>query len=246
MNYQVDLEMFRGPLDLLLYLVRKNEVDICDIPIAKIAQQFRDYMGLIQLVDVEWAGEFLVMAATLMEIKSKLLLPRADESEEDADDPRLELVKQLIEYKKYKEVSKILEERSASQQLRLSREPVDRPRRVKADEQPISKVELWDLVSAFGRLMEETTALQPRRISLDETPIHVYMDQIVKRLQQRDRLAFSEIFTPPYTRGRLIGLFLAVLELVKGRQVRAQQSELNGDIEVRLAATESDQPMLPV
>ncbi len=240
MHYQVDLEMFRGPMDLLLYLVKKNEVDICDIPIAKIAQQFRDYLNVLQLVDVEWAGEFLVLAATLMEIKSKLLLPRAEESEEEDEDPRLELVKQRIEYKKFKEASKLLEERSSAQQLRLSREPVDRPRQLRANEQPISKVELWDLVSAFGRLIEETTALQPRRITLDETPIHVYMEQIERRLRQTESLTFSDIFTPPYTRGRLIGLFLAILELAKGRRIHAQQSELHGDIEVRLAEEEPE------
>src|SRR5207249_5186249 len=96
MDYLVDLDTFRGPLDLLLYLVKRNEVDICDIPIARIADQFLEYLNLAQLIDVEWAGEFLVLAATLMEIKSRMLLPRPEEVHEQADDPRLELVKQLI------------------------------------------------------------------------------------------------------------------------------------------------------
>src|SRR5690242_16469912 len=105
MDYRVDLPVFRGPLDLLLYLVKRNEVDICDIPIARIAAQFRAYLDVLQLIDVELAGDFLVMAATLMEIKSKMLLPRADESAEEEDDPRLELVRQLIQYKKYKDAA---------------------------------------------------------------------------------------------------------------------------------------------
>src|SRR5215813_9284703 len=108
MEYNVQLETFRGPLDLLLFLVKRHEVDIRDIPIARVAEQFLEYLNVIQLIDVEWAGEFLVMAATLMEIKSKMLLPRAEEEESADDDPRLELVKQLIEYKKYKEAAALL------------------------------------------------------------------------------------------------------------------------------------------
>src|ERR1700730_7962766 len=103
MEYNVQLEAFRGPLDLLLFLVKRHEVDIRDIPIAQIAEQFLQYLNVIQLIDVEWAGEFLVMAATLMEIKSRMLLPRNEEEPDEEDDPRLELVRQLIEYKKYKE-----------------------------------------------------------------------------------------------------------------------------------------------
>src|SRR5690242_18683542 len=109
MDYQVDLDTFRGPLDLLLYLVKHNEVDVCDIPIARVAGQFLDYLHVIELVDVEHAGEFLVMAATLMEIKSKMLLPRNEEAGEEQADPRLELVRQLIEYKKYKDAAVLLE-----------------------------------------------------------------------------------------------------------------------------------------
>src|SRR5947207_11319562 len=101
MDYLVDLDTFRGPPDLLLFLVKRNEVDICDIPIARIADQFLDYLNLLQMIDVEWAGDFLVMAATLLEIKSRSLLPRPEELEEIDDDPRLELVRQLLEYKKF-------------------------------------------------------------------------------------------------------------------------------------------------
>src|SRR3954453_13776014 len=116
MVYNVQLETFQGPLDLLLYLVKRQEVDIRDIPIARVAEQFLEYLNVLELIDVEWAGDFLVMAATLMEIKSKLLLPRAEEEPGEEEDPRLELVKQLIEYKKYKEAAVLLEER-AEQQL---------------------------------------------------------------------------------------------------------------------------------
>src|SRR5437867_12434674 len=125
MDYQVDLEVFRGPLDLLLYLVRHNEVDICDIPIARIAEQFLDYLRILEMVDVEHAGDFLVMAATLMEIKSRMLLPRAPGPNEEEADPRLELVRQLIEYKKYKEAAALLEAQAERQLTRLPRQPVE-------------------------------------------------------------------------------------------------------------------------
>src|SRR5262249_4395392 len=108
MEYQVELESFRGPLDLLLYLVKREEVDICDIPIAKIAEQFLEHLKAPPLIDVEWAGEFLVMAATLMEIKSKMLLPRPEEGSGEDADPRLELVRQLVEYKKFKDAAALL------------------------------------------------------------------------------------------------------------------------------------------
>jgi segregation and condensation protein A len=230
MDYQVDLTTFRGPLDLLLYLVKHNEVDICDIPIAVITAQFLDYINLLQMIDVEGVGEFLVMAATLMEIKSRLLLPRPEEAGPEEEDPRLELVKQLIEYKKYKEASALLEESAQKHMARLSRVSVEVTLPLDPAQQPLRKVELWDLVSAFGRLMRETIALAPTQIVMDETPIHVHMERILERLRQARRLPFREIFLPPWTRGRLVGLFLAVLELTKAKQVFAEQPDLFGEI----------------
>jgi segregation and condensation protein A len=230
MDYKVELDTFRGPLDLLLFLVKRNEVDLCDIPIARILEQFLQYLQAIQVIDVEGAGEFLVMAATLMEIKSKLLLPRNPDEQAAEEDPRLELVKQLIEYKKYKEAAALLEEQARRQMARLARvdpEPATRP---DLAQQPLRRVELWDLVSAFGRLMRETAALEPRPIVMDETPIHVHMERIESLLRERGRLSFRELFTPPLDRGRLLGLFLALLELIKGRRVTAEQPEAFGDI----------------
>jgi segregation and condensation protein A len=235
MDYQVELDIFRGPLDLLLYLVKREEVDVCDIPIARIAEQFLDYLNLLQLIDVEWAGDFLVMAATLMEIKSRLLLPRGEEEADEETDPRFELVKQLLEYKKFKEAANLLEAQAERQLTRLPRQPVETPAALDPARQPLRRVELWDLVSAFGRLMRETAALQPRQIVMDETPIHVHMGHILARLAAGARLTFTALFTPPHTRGRLLGLFLAVLELIKSRRVHAEQPEPFGDIWVYLA-----------
>ncbi len=230
MDYKVDLETFRGPMDLLLFLVKRNEVDLGDIPIARILEQFLQHLEAIQVIDVEAAGEFLVMAATLMEIKSKLLLPRGPDEPTADEDPRLELVKQLIEYKKYKEAAALLEEQARRQMARLPRVPPEPAARPDPARQPLRKVELWDLVSAFGRLMRETAALQPRPIVMDETPIHVHMEHIAALLRERGRLSFRELFTPPLVRGRLLGLFLALLELIKGRRIEAEQPEPFGDL----------------
>lgn len=223
MDYQVDLDSFRGPLDLLLFLVKRNEVDICDIPIARIAEQFQEYMRALDFLDVERAGDFIVMLGTLMEIKSKLLLPRSNEEGEEEDDPRLELVKQLLEYKKFKDAAALLEERAEQQLSRLSRNPLEMPTDGQSGPQPLAAVELWDLVSAFGRLMRETLALQPRQIVVDETPMHVHMETILQRLSVEPRVAFVDLFTPPRHRARLVGLFLAVLELIKSRRILVEQ-----------------------
>ena len=230
MDYQVDLDTFRGPMELLLYLVKRDEVDVCDIPIAKIAGQFLGYLSVLELIDVERAGDFLVMAATLMEIKSKLLLPGGDDAVEPEDDPRQELVRQLIEYKKFKEAAALLEAQAEQQSYRLPRLAVETTPDRDLAQQPLRQVELWDLVSAFGRLMRETLALQPQQIVVDQTPVHVYMEMILARLARSERLALSGLFERPYERGRIVGVFLACLELMKGQQIVAEQEAEYGEI----------------
>jgi segregation and condensation protein A len=245
MDYQVELDIFRGPLDLLLYLVKRSEVDICDIPIARVAEQFKEYLEIVQTIDVERAGDFLVMAATLMEIKARMLLPRSEGTAEEEADPRLELVRQLVEYKKFKEAAVLLEAQAERQLSRLPREPVELPAAINPAEQPLRQVELWDLVSAFGRLMRETLALQPQQIVMDQTPIQVYMDAIVERLKEEPQLVFSALFTPPYTRGRLVGIFLALLELIKAWRITVEQPEVFGEIWIRAAVSPEMPPPAP-
>src|SRR5262245_27460941 len=123
MDYQLDLPVFRGPLDLLLYLVKRNEVDVCDIPIAQVTEQFLGYLQVLEVIDVERVGDFLVMAATLMEIKVRMLLPRSEEAEQE-EDPRRELVRQLVQYKAFKDAAALLEAQAEQQSYRLSRLPV--------------------------------------------------------------------------------------------------------------------------
>ena len=233
MDYQVDLATFRGPLDLLLFLVKRHEVEIFDIPIAQVTEQFFEYLNAIREIDVELAGEFLVMAATLMEIKSKMLLPHVAEGPAEEEDPRQELVKQLVEYRKYKDAAVLLEGRAEEISSRVPREaPVEMES--SGVLQPLRRVELWDLVSAFGRLVREAQALQPTPIVVDDTPQHVYQAQVRQRLKLEPRVLFAALFRPPYTRGRLIGLFLALLEMIRTRQITIEQSERFAEIWVVL------------
>jgi segregation and condensation protein A len=235
-DFKVLLETFQGPLDLLLYLVKRDEVDILDIPIARVAGQFKRYLDLLTLIDVERAGDFLVMAATLMEIKSKMLLPGRKSVEQPEEDPRRELVRQLLQYKRFKEAAGVLEQRAEEQAQRLSRTSPEAvaPRTVRGSAPALKPVELWDLVSAFGRLMRETLTLQAQTITVDHTPLHVHMDAVLSALLEAKTLPLSALFIPPHTRSRLVGLFLAILELAKVRSIVPEQPEAFGDLWVTL------------
>jgi segregation and condensation protein A len=230
MPYEVELDAFHGPLDLLLYLVKKEEVDVLEISISRLADQFLDYLRTVQELDVEFAGDFLVMAATLMEIKSRSLVPQAvrelDASEEA--DPRRELVRQLMEYRKFKDAATALEQKAEAHSSRLARVAPEEAKSTEAV--PVRAVELWDLVSAFARILRETQATQPQVVMVDDTPQHVYEAYILDRLRAAGRILFRDLFDPPHTRARLIGLFLALLELMKKREVLLEQVELFGEI----------------
>jgi segregation and condensation protein A len=230
-DFRVDLKLFRGPLDLLLYLVRKHEVEIVDIPIAEITDQYLQYIAVLEQVDVNAVGDFLALASTLIEIKSNEVLPASDEIEKEIEDPRQELVRRLLDYKKYRDAASILEERSRAWQEHYPRLSSDLPNRVRdLAEEPIQEAELWDLVSAFGRIMRETEAAKPSNIVYDETPIRVYMARVHTRLLECGRICFRELFQPGMHKSTLIGIFLAVLELVRHRRVHVDQNALFGEI----------------
>ena len=231
MDFRIELEVFRGPLDLLLYLVRKHEVEIGELPIAPITEQYLQYLEVLHELDVNAAGEFLEMASTLVEIKSQSVLPHADEEVEAITDPRDELVERLLEYKKYKDAASVLEEQSRQWQQRFPRLASELPvRRIDPKEQPIQEVELWDLVSALGRMMKSREAKTPTSIVYDDTPIHVYMQQIHRRLIAERKAAFSELFAPGMHKSAMVGVFLAILELVRHHSVRTEQGEMHGEI----------------
>jgi segregation and condensation protein A len=231
-RFQVSLDIFRGPLDLLLFLVRKHEVDILDIPIASITDQYLAYLQVLEQLDVNAVGDFLEMASALVEIKSRMVLPSEPEGEAQEEDPRQDLVRRLLEYKKYRDAASLLDERARAWQERFPRLASDAPAGLPRDPatEPVAEVELWDLVSAFGRLMREHRALPASSIVYDETPIHVYMDRIQAHLRDRGRAAFGELFEPGLAKSALVGMFLALLELVRHHRVRAEQSEPFGEI----------------
>lgn len=233
MAFRIDLESYRGPLDLLLYLVRKHEVDIRDIPIAKITEQFLEYITVLQDLDVNYVGEFLDMASHLIELKSRLVLPRVEEHDTEVEDPRDELVQRLLEYKKFKDAASILEERSRLWQQLYPRMADDLPpRKVDPASQPIQELELWDLVSAFGRIVRDRRATEPSNIVYDDTPIHVYMKRIHEKMQRGATVSFSEMFEQGMHKSALIGMFLAILELVRHHRVHTEQPDPHGEIMV--------------
>jgi segregation and condensation protein A len=234
-DYRVELEVYNGPLDLLLFLIRREEVDIHDIPISRITEQYLAYVNLLRQLDPEAVSEFLVMAATLTEIKSRTLLPRppAEEGEEEVVDPRLELVRQLLLYKAFKDAARSLEHAAGEQAMRHARSPASPV--AAADEMELENLELWDLFDAFNRLLEQIGRGEPyHEVAVDDTPMALHAADIVDSIERcGGSQRFEEVFLGR-TRGEMIGLFLALLELMRQRRVRASQDEPFGPILIYL------------
>lgn len=235
-DYRVELDLFSGPLDLLLYLVKRSEVDICDVLLADIASQFVSYLEVLQFIDLDLAGEFLVTASTLIEIKSRLVLPQDTPQEAEEESPaedlaRSELVRRLLEYRKFKEAAAQLEERAARWQERYPRLSIEQPSDG-ADpiEDRIREVELWDLVSALGRVLQKKEVVGNASLQRDETPVAVLVEQMAAKVRSEGRLAFSTFFKQMNDRGRIVGVFLAILELVRHHGFKAEQPIESGEI----------------
>ncbi|TWU09036.1 Segregation and condensation protein A [Symmachiella macrocystis] len=235
MDYRVELTTYTGPIDLLLYLVRRHEVDVTDLPIAKITAQFGEFLEVLELIDFDLVGEFVVLASTLVEIKSRMVLPRPEEEEapevDVTEDPRSELVRQLLEYKKFKDAAKLLEDQAALWQQRYPRLSDERPAGGKGARQDhIKDVELWDLVSAFSRIVRQIDPEEQKSIVYDDTPISVYIDRVGKRVKQDQRVAFSAFFEGSNSKSKIVGIFLAILELLRNYYFRAVQEDESGEI----------------
>ena len=232
MKFRVDLDNFRGPLDLLLYLVRKNELEVVDIPIALVTDQYLEHLAVLEHIDVNSVGDFLEMASKLIEIKSRSLLPAADDDEQPIDDAREELVRRLLEYKEYRDAASMLEDRAQQWRKRYTRSATDLPeRRVDPADQPIDNVELWDLVRALGDVIKQHAALQNQNhIRYDDTPIHVYVDRIQQRIAGQQRMAFATLFEDAVHKSALVGMFLALLELIGHGHLLVEQDAAFGDI----------------
>ncbi|TSA55318.1 MAG: chromosome segregation protein ScpA [Planctomycetaceae bacterium] len=228
-DYRVNLEIFAGPLDLLLYLVRKEEVDIYDIPIAKITNQYIRYIELLKSLDIDLAGDFLVMAATLMQIKSAMLLPKAEPDQfqdDDLSDPRRELIRQLLEYKKFKDAANLLNAAANEQKERFPR-PGTIVEQLKPDAEPeidIEQVSIWDLLEAFDTICRATGTVRDISSIKDDTPIDLYQIEILHRLQTEGPMTFERIFESRTNRIVMIGLFLALLELIREKLAWVEQA----------------------
>jgi segregation and condensation protein A len=230
MSYRVRLDMFEGPLDLLLYLIHVNQIDIYDIPIARITEEYLRCLATMHELDLDVAGEFLVLAATLVHIKSRMLLPPDEPAvvDEPPEDPRRELVDRLLEYKRFKEAALTLEALEAEQHLLYTR-PIDAS--VTADTGPL-EVNLSDLLRAFSAIMRRAPATATMDITQDTINVGERMVALLDRLAAQSPLQFTELFEGALTRAILIGTFLALLELLRQGLALARQSGLNGDITI--------------
>ncbi len=260
-DYRVQLDAYAGPLDLLLYLVKRHEIDLYDIPVAELTEQYLHHLKVIQSIDVELAGEFLVMAATLLEVKSQMLVPYvteesgedATDSIEDPADPRYELVQQLLAYKRFKDAAIDLEDRQREWADRFPAHPTARPIDTEKTEpsEPdttgnaeqieidLEDANVLDLCEAFGRILDSIGQQPQVDVTYDDTPISLHADDIADRLIRDGSMTLQKIFEGRTGRGEMVGLFLAVLELVRTCRVRVIQDSTGGDIRLE-SRPESD------
>ena len=258
MDYRVELDVYNGPLDLLLYLLKRDELDIYDIPISRITDSYLAYVHMLRGLsdagglDINLAGEFLVMAATLMEIKSATMLPKAPadpgkggqaSAADELSDPRAELVQKLLEYKRFKDSSMLLERRAAEHAVRFPRYPAKLAGE-DADEPPpvdLEEVQIWDLLGVFERLMKEVGPRRSRfhEVTYDDTPIDLHAADIEDRLKREGRVTLRQLVAGRKSRSEMIGVFLALLELIREKKILVKQADDDlTDIEIDTAPEE--------
>ncbi len=242
-EYKVELDIYHGPLDLLLYLIKRDEIDIQDIPIAHITDQYLSHLKTLKRLDINVAGEFLVMAATLMEIKSALLAPAPGSeiggdsdlpASEDPTDPRYELIQQLLAYKAFKDAANKLDDQREAFHAKFPRHPAAQDKQSDNEQREfdLDDVQLWDLVEAFGRMMDQVGLTAAHEVVSDDTPIELHMADLVDRLERDGAMTLQQVFDGR-TRGEMVGLFLAMLELTRQRRLICWQ-----DVETKLIHVE--------
>ena len=227
MSYEIKLDIFEGPLDLLLYLIRKNEIDIYNIPIALITGQYLSYLDLMRSLNLDLAGEYLVLASTLVHIKSKLLLPPAEGEgeEEEGEDPRKELVRQLLEYQAFKEAALHLDERPVLERDVFTRGALtEDPVSSGEEEEEMTEVDIFELVSAFRRIIAGLDLREDLEIDAEKMSLTDRINEILEKLSEQGQITFAELLGDRVDRRRIIYTFLAILELMKLRMIRAYQS----------------------
>lgn len=237
MSYRVELPVFCGPLDLLLHLVKQQEVDIHEVRIAAILDQYLAHLKVLEALDLTDIGEFLVLASTLMEIKSREMLPKEEVVLEEELDPRDDLIRRLLEYKRYRDISRRLD-RLAKRRARMTppllsvpKELAERPE--EEDLLDLEGIDIWALTSAFAQLLEETGQQQTSlNIGVDKRNIAFYTSRVLEKVRDRSEVPFRELFDPGEGRYGLIGAFVAVLEMMKQGVLRAHMGDAPNQITV--------------
>ena len=235
MAYKTKLNIFEGPLDLLLFLVKKEKIDIYDIPVAMITEQYLEYLEVMKMLDLDIAGEFLVMAATLMHIKSKMLLPpeEGDLLQEEEEDPREELVRRLLEYKKYKEAAAKLQEMyDENKRIFVHKGAGDKEKIVTDDGEEYFEASLFDLIGAFKKVLNEVPKRTFHEAIKDKFTVGDKIHTIYHILAKEAKVRFTSLFKDARNRDEIIVTFLAVLELIKLREIIVVQKDFFGEIEI--------------
>lgn len=237
MEFRVQLQIYRGPLELLLYLVRKHELAATDLPVGEITQQYLAFLEGESAPSVNEVGDFIELATTLVEIKSRNVLPRVEEADESItplEDPQENLVQRLLEYKIFKDAASMLDERSREWQRHHVRLADDlTPPRVDPADQPIDELEVWDLVNAFNRFQSQATEHRDTTIVYDDTPLPVHMQRIWEEIEERAEIDFSAALQSGMRKASLIGMFLAVLELMRHQRICAEQGQGGNGLRLR-------------
>ncbi|APF19282.1 segregation and condensation protein A [Caldithrix abyssi] len=238
MRYRVKLDIFEGPFDLLLFLIRKNEVDIYDIPIAQITEQFLEYIEAMRILDLNVAGDFIEMVAILMHIKARMLLPKmVTDGEEEPDDPRTELVERLLEYKRFKEAAfefKNLEEERKKYFTRRDFKFIERESREPTTEEFLEKVTLFDLMIALKRALDNMPKITYHQVERIDVTVEQQSEFLLNELKEKKMILFQDLMKQFKEKIVLIVTFIALLELIRKGQIEVRQSEVFDDIRIKL------------
>jgi segregation and condensation protein A len=246
LDHKINLANFYGPMDLLLYLIREDELNIYEIPIARVAEQYLNYLAMMEKLNIEVAGEFLVMASTLMEIKARSLVPPPeDDLEEEEADPRFELIKRLLEYKRFKDISGRIRE-LINQTARTSARPyfdptepfpgTEQPTEAE-EEKPTVDLDLWNLARTYSRISQEIVLDVPTSLIYDDIPIEKFIEMIIARLKEKGEMTFLELLsgrTPQDRRFWMLKNLIASLELARQQRIDMEQENDFGEIKLKL------------
>jgi segregation and condensation protein A len=235
MSYKIKLDIFEGPLDLLLFLIKKNDLDICNIPITKVTDQYLEYIEMMKMLDLEIVGEFLVMAATLLQIKSRMLLPPDPSGlEQEEIDPRDELVQRLQEYRIFKEIAEQLKGKEGERQNFFSRQVDEQARKEMENDakEVYFEANLFDLINAFSAALSKIKEVKVYEVSKEEFTVEQKIHDILHVLLKNSRMMLTEIFATAKSKVEMIVSFMAILELIRLKEVVIVQKRLFSDIEV--------------